>query len=226
MENQRVSLRTYLARTILAAFEHLPYMYVVHVIVSLPQLPCVRAERLEKLRRVSEDLRNISPKEMVGELGIQAMVTDVRYGILGEKFDLFISNNTLEHISVDVIVEIFRAFSRLAHSQAVMSHYIDLQDHYAQYDPSINFYNFLQYPAPIWRLINNSLQYQNRLRISDYRSAHESSGWQIVFEENESGSIHDLRSVKLADQFLKYSEEDQLVCKSWMISTLTRSSGQ
>jgi hypothetical protein len=99
-----------------------------------------------------------------------------------------------------------------------MSHLIDMSDHYAQFDQSISTYNYMKYSERQWRLFNNKLQYQNRLRITDYRDIHHVTGFEILDEQNLSGSLDALSAVKLAPQFESISQEDLLVTNSWMVS--------
>ena len=113
-------------------------------------------------------------------LGIELLLTDARrIDLPAGHVDLFVSNNTLEHIPKDVLVGIFREFRRVGRRDSVMAHHIDLSDHYAGFDPSITVYNFLRFSERRWRLFNNRLHYQNRLRISDYRCIHVEAGWEL-----------------------------------------------
>ena len=100
-----------------------------------------------------------------------------------------------------------------------MNHYVVLEDHYADYDPSITVFNFLKYPDRVWLLFNNSLHYQNRLRISDYRRIHAATGFGILAEDNLAGSSEQLSSIRLAKQFRRYSPADLAVVRSWMIAS-------
>jgi hypothetical protein len=156
---------------------------------------------------------------LLRELGIVVHVGDARSMDLPDgSVDLLVSNNTLEHIPRVVIAGIFGEFRRLAGPDSVMSHFIDLADHYAGFDKKITAYNFLKYRERTWRLFNNSLHYQNRLRIPDYRALHTGAGWKIVDERNTSRPVEQLRSVELAQEFASYSEAELLVCKSLITS--------
>ncbi|MDQ4091403.1 MAG: hypothetical protein M3163_14045 [Actinomycetota bacterium] len=69
---------------------------------------------------------------------------------------------------------------------------IDHQDHYSYADSTISAYNFLQYDEREWARWNPSLQYQNRLRHSDYLAMFEAEGFEIVHESPTAGSPDDL----------------------------------
>lgn len=153
-------------------------------------------------------------------VGVEVAVADARsWGRAGSgAIDLFVSNNTLEHIPPGVLRDILRQFRRIAAPGAVMSHWIDLSDHYSHFDPSIGAYNFLAFPAPTWAWLNNDLHYQSRLRAPEYRQLHEEAGWRVVEEDRQSGAPEALREVRLAREFRRFAEADLLVHEMWMVS--------
>lgn len=179
----------------------------------------LRPDRVAVLRDVVEAPGERSGHELLGALGVKTFVGDARGLPLGDgAVHLFTSNNTLEHIPPDVLQGILTEFRRVARSDAVMQHFIDLADHYAGFDRSITVYNFLRFNERAWRRYNNKLHYQNRLRVNDYRALHEAAGWLVTAEKNGSKPVTDLHSVPLDDQWATYSEDDLRVCKSLMTS--------
>ena len=98
----------------------------------------------------------------------------------------------------------------------LMSHFIDMRDHYAAFDSSIMVHNFLRFPKRRWRRFNNGLQYQNRLRMSDFRRLHAESGWEVIGEDNCRQTVDVLRSVPLAPEFRHCCEQDLAVCVTWI----------
>lgn len=169
----------------------------------------------ELLGRASE----MSGHQLLAALGIRPIIGDARaLELPSASLDLICSNNTLEHIPADVIASMFTEFRRLLRRPGVMSHFIDMADHYALFDRKITRYNFLRYPEPVWRLFNNSLHYQNRLRLPDFRALHEQGGFEVLEEENRREPLERLRSVPLASRFAGYDEDDLAVYDSWMIS--------
>jgi len=184
-------------------------------------LPWSQKNRISELQNVIDDNCLSSASQILEKLNIYTMIKDARAtGIETSSIDFIISNTTLEYIPEDIIIKIFNEFRRLASSKVIMSHYIHMADHYADFDHSITPYNFLKYPNYIWRLFfNNSLHYQNRLRIADYRRIHQATGFKILFEHNIQGSLEDLNKIRIAKDFLHYSIDDLLSIYSWIIST-------
>lgn len=158
------------------------------------------------------------PHAALARLGVHTLAADARATPLeAGTIDLFVSNNTLEHIDGAMIAAIFDDFGRLARPGAVMSHFIDMADHYASFDPRITVYNFLQFTDARWRLFDNELQHQNRLRVTDFRELHRNSGWRLLVEENVSDP-QAFGGVDLAPRFRAYPSEDCMVYSSWLTS--------
>lgn len=177
-----------------------------------------RLDRLEQLARSSG-----SVDALLDAVGVERIVSDARsHDLGGRKVDFIISNNTLEHIPYDVIRDIFAQFRRIGSARVLMSHWIDMSDHYMNFDPSIGPYNFLRFSPRTWRLFNNDLQYQNRLRVPDFRALHEASGWKLLGEQNTSGTPDELRRVRVAKAFRdKYTDDELRVHATWMTSEAT-----
>jgi hypothetical protein len=97
-----------------------------------------------------------------------------------------------------------------------MDHFIDMSDHYAHFDRRISEYNYLRYSDRRWRPFNNRLQYQNRLRISDYRRIVQEAGFRVVAEDAERGPAELLEQITLAPRFRSYSQEDLAVLRCWL----------
>ncbi len=129
--------------------------------------------------------------------------------ISDHSIDLIHSNNTLEHIYPDILEKILTTFIRLGKKQnGVQSHFIDMSDHFAHFDNSITIYNFLKFSPTRWSLIDNSIQPQNRYRMSDYMRMYEKLKMPITQITHRPGSIENLRKVKLSSQFDEYTKED------------------
>jgi hypothetical protein len=187
---------------------------------TLPDLlPQLQPDRLARIEAVLKDDRLVKSADLLRALDIDVLVRDAREsGLDAGTIDLFISNMTLEHIPPDVILGLFTAFRGLATPGAVMSHYIDMTDHYTYYDSSVTAFNFLRYTEAQWRWFNNSLHYQSRLRLSDYESLHTQAGFEVVASEHKLGNPEHLDAVPLADQFKSDSRKSLLIRYSWMVS--------
>ncbi len=173
----------------------------------------------ERLRGVVADPGNLDAAALLDRVGVTALVSDACSTSIGSgSVDLFISNNVFEHIPIDVITDILREFRRLASGGAVGSHYIDMGDHYCTFDSSISVYNYLRFPHWMWRFFNTDLQYQNRLRLPDYRIAHHHAGWHIVREQPKVGRVEDLKRIRVSRDFAHYAEQDLQIHASWILS--------
>jgi hypothetical protein len=95
---------------------------------------------------------------------------------------------------------------------------VRLADQYASFDRSITPFNCIRYTARQWRFLNNPIVPQSRLRPADYRRIFDQTGWAIVAERNTSGSMDELKKIKLAPEFAEYSKEELLVMFSWLVA--------
>jgi len=78
---------------------------------------------------------------------------------------LISSNNTYEHIYPEVLGGIIQRMWALLAPGGIMSHFIDMSDHFAHMDRGIDIYNFLRFSEKQWDLIDNRIQPQNRWRL-------------------------------------------------------------
>ena len=139
--------------------------------------------------------------------------------LASESVDLIVSTSTLEHYAPLRLGLILEECRRIVRPRGVMSHYINMGDHYARYDPGITPYNYLRYSRFEWGWFNNPLFFQNRLRISDYRALLAAAGFHIVAEEDAGEDPAALDSVPLAQEFQEYPREDLLPTESWFVAT-------
>lgn len=159
---------------------------------------------------------------LLRHLGVQTAVADAQD--LSEVpathgADLFVSNNTLEHIPEPVLVGILTEFRRVGSPTARMSHWIDMADHYAAVDPRIGLFNFLTIPDRRWALLNNRLHYQNRLRLPDHLRVHEHAGWQPELGRVQRREPEDLNRLRLVSPFDQMDPADLLPVRAHIWST-------
>lgn len=160
-----------------------------------------------------------SRAELLQFLHLELLITDARNLPFGDgHFDLVHSNNTFEHIYPAVLSAIMREFKRVTKSKGLNSHFIDLSDHFAHLDDSISIYNFLRFSDRQWRLIDNSVQPQNRLRISDYEKLYRELGCAIIDKEYRPGEPEALHKLNLAPPFDAYNEEELAVSHAHLIN--------
>jgi len=183
------------------------------------QVPMLRADAPERIKTVLRMGERASAKDFLAHLGIVSLIADARHLTLDtDSIDLICSNNTLGHIPRAVIVEILREFHRIVNERGMMSHHIDLADQYAIFDRRITVYNFLKFSDPVWKIFNNDLQYQNRLRLPDFRELHAEAGFAILEESNQSQPLEVLKKVTLASRFRRYKAEELAVYDAWIVS--------
>lgn len=118
------------------------------------------------------------------EYGIEyrAPFDSAETGFTNESIDACISTNTLEHIRVDGIKEIFKELHRTLKSSGVVSAVIDYSDHYAYTDKSISLLNYLNFSDIEWGKYNHACHFQNRLRHYDYLKIFDDCGFKLVEE--------------------------------------------
>jgi len=184
-------------------------------------LPWIREDRLRVMLDAVECTNPISVSDILAPFNIEVLIQDAQHTTLEPgAVDFFLSNSVLQEIPKQILLGIFREFRRVASTTSTMSHYVNMVEPYADCDPTLTAYHFLQYSDLTWRFINNSLHYHNRLRISDYRLVHELSEFQIVREDNEEGPNSELDRIHLAKQFQRYSRDELRVLRTWMVSAV------
>lgn len=182
-------------------------------------LPDLDAKRYEKLLSLKGMIATRSVSDVLQELNIYSIVGDARHIDLPDhSIDLINSNNTFEHIYPEILSGILDEFKRILAPDGVMSHQIDMSDHFAHLDKSITIYNFLQFSDSAWKTIDNDVQPQNRLRLPDHIELLNKSGFQILEQINRNGDMEALGSVALDDKFKKYKLEDIAVSHSLLLA--------
>lgn len=147
------------------------------------------------------------------QLGVRyAAPCDARAtGLPAASVDFVSSTDTCEHIPPADLARIFAECRRLLRPGGAFSCRIDLQDHYAYFDPGLSRYHFLRFSDRAWALVNSPLHFQNRLRASDYLRLVREAGFAVVAQHasgpNERG-LAELRALRLAPRFRSYSLDD------------------
>jgi SAM-dependent methyltransferase len=120
--------------------------------------------------------------ELEGRFGIRYLAPcDARAtGLPEASVDFISSTDVCEHIPEPDLDAILRECARLLRPGGLVSFRIDLTDHYSYFDKSLSRYHFLRYSESRWAWVNSPLQYQNRLRVTDYRRLVEGAGFEVV----------------------------------------------
>jgi hypothetical protein len=184
-------------------------------------LPDFCPDRLNQVRNLIPQSGLSSPDRLLDRLGISVLVGDAqKLPLPSESIDYVFSNGVLEYIPPSILRGILKECSRLSAAGAVMTHRLNLIDQYSYFDNSITPYNFLKYTSAQWKILNSPLIWQNRLRISDFKKMIAESGFTIISQDNETGSLDDLAEVKLAPEFRHYTQEELLVLHSWITARI------
>lgn len=181
------------------------------------------AHSKERLKIVLQEAEHPSADyyALMEKHNITYMVMDVRKLPLPDKsFDLVTSNNTFEHIAPPVLEDILQKLTGLCKEGGVMSHAIDMSDHFAHFDKSISVYNFLKFSDAQWKWIDNKIQPQNRLRIYDYRKICKKLSIPLTEEINEEFNLEEYNRVKVNTKFLFHPSEENAVSYSLLVSVM------
>jgi SAM-dependent methyltransferase len=124
--------------------------------------------------------------------------------------DLEYSNSVMEHVPGPVIAAIMRESCRVLKDDGLVLHAVACNDHYANFDSTISFVNYLQFSERQWCRWNNPIQYQNRLRAPDFLQLARENGLEILHEARHTrpGTREALATMKLAPEFASYTRED------------------
>lgn len=181
----------------------------------------IRAERWSDLSDLLLNAHRLTLAEMLRALRINYIVGDARKIPLPERsISLITSNNTLEHIYPAALLAMLTEFRRLAASGGVMSHFIDMSDHFAHFDRSITIYNFLRYSREQWQRIDNEIQPQNRLRITDYRRIYADLSIPLTEEICRPGSLEALSAVDVDAAFRKIPASELAISHCLLVSKM------
>ncbi len=178
--------------------------------------------KLEELQAILENYQALSLENILEKLHLIYLIEDARQLSLADNsIDLVNSNNTFEHIYPEILIPILADFKRVVNKKnGIMSHFIDMSDHFAHFDKTINIYNFLQYSDATWARIDNSIQPQSRLRFEEYKQIYRDLEIPISTESYRLGNIVDLAKVKLDDKYAKNSKESNAISHCHFISVM------
>ena len=178
--------------------------------------------RWEKLMDVLDKPENYNKEDVDRLIGLTPLVADARnLSLENESVDFICSNNTFEHIPRVILRDILVEFIRVLHPNGMMSHFIDMSDHFAHFDSRIGIYNFLKFSKKTWDILDNTIQPQNRLRYRDYVEMYLQIGLPVSQEEIREGSLQDLEKVKVHPEFANYSEQELAISHAYIISLKT-----
>jgi len=166
-----------------------------------------------EIRAKLADLRQTnSIKELLCKAGIEyyAPADGCASQLEADSVDLVYSNSVLEHVPKEVIAGLLRESMHVLKPGGLVMHNVGCNDHYAFFDRSISFVNFLQYDERQWKRWNNPIQYQNRLRAPEFLQLAAEAGLEVVQSSTNvrPDSKEALQTMRIAPQFARFSAED------------------
>ena len=144
-------------------------------------LPCVPQQTLRS-ESFEADLQN--HYGICYRAPFDARDTGLPYGSI----DCITTTSTLEHIPQRDLARVLTECARILAPDGIASMIIDYKDHYSYFDGDLSSYNFLRYSSRQWLLYNPPLQYQNRLRHSDYLTLARGADLAVIEEHRVDGS--------------------------------------
>ncbi|PHI18394.1 hypothetical protein CEQ90_18275 [Lewinellaceae bacterium SD302] len=182
-------------------------------------LPGFREDRWASLLQILADEGQHDRQSINESIGLTVLLEDARkLPFTDGNFDFICSNNTFEHVHADVLKGILREFKRLTKKGGLMSHFIDLSDHFAHFDHSITIYNFLRFSRKQWKLIDNNIQPQNRLRWKDYEAMYRELDIPISKTDVRQGDLELLASVPVHTEYAAYTPEELAISHGYVVS--------
>jgi len=179
----------------------------------------IKPDRFKLLEDILEKEADLSFSDITTQLHIKLLLEDARHlSLSNESINLISSNNTFEHIYSIILKDILKEFKRVIKKGGVMSHAIDMSDHFAHFDKSITVFNYLKFSKEQWSIIDNSIQPQSRLRISDYRELYAELAIPISKEFSQAGSMYELKSIHLNKQFVNVPLSELVIIHCTLIS--------
>jgi SAM-dependent methyltransferase len=173
------------------------------------------------------DDHGISLRDRLTELRLEYLAPcDCRnLNLDSESLDVITSRACLEHVPPEVIKDILSESYRLLRPGGVSCHLIDHSDHWEHRDKTLTPVNFLKYSDSIFRWTYiNSLNYQNRLRHSQYLDMLQAAGMRLLREQHEvdERSLRALEHMPLAVRFRGFASEDLATVESMFLSIKDR----
>lgn len=136
-------------------------------------------------------------------------------GLPDGSVDLVLSNSVLEHVPQAELHRLMAETRRILSPDGLAVHNVNCGDHYAYFDHHITQIHYLLYSEEDWRKWNTTLQYQNRLRASDFLAAARQAGLDIVLDSHKPrpALLELIPGMEIAEEFKHYPVEE-LCCTS------------
>lgn len=178
-------------------------------------------ERWQQLTQVLTNFKQYSRiEEVLAVFKCSIYIADARKTTYANNsFDFITSNNTFEHIYPEILLPILKEFQRILTPNGIMSHFIDMTDHFAHFDNRISVYNFLKFSDRLWRMLDNEILPQSRLRFKDYATLYQEVQIPIVHNKIWKYNSSPLTSLKLNKKFKHYTLDELAIVHIYIVST-------
>jgi SAM-dependent methyltransferase len=162
-------------------------------------------ERLAHLREAADFDEFCSRSGMEYHAPADAAATALPTGSV----DVVFSNSVLEHVTKDALDALMFETRRILRPGGLAVHSVNCGDHYAYFDRTLSPINYLRYTESRWRLWNNDLQYQNRLRPDDFLASARRAGLELVLnlQRPRAELLANFEPLHIAPEFRHYSRE-------------------
>jgi hypothetical protein len=168
----------------------------------------INEKRWQQLLKVKSELQQSSSpsllklNDLFSKMYIKFYVGDAaKLNFDNKNFDVCFSVNTLEHIYQPMLQDILSNYVQHTKATAYHLHVIDMNDHFSHIDASISKYNYLQYSKEQWKIIDNNLQPQNRLRITDFEKIWQQINLNVICEMAMPAELDSFNTIILHPDF-------------------------
>ena len=186
--------------------------------LTFPEGGMVNA-RWKQLLDIKEHSAQYNRAQILERIQLELIVGDARkLNLESNSFDYICSNNTYEHIYPTILKDIVKEFKRVLKPSGLMNHFIDMTDHFAHFDKSINHYNFLRFSDKAWKRIDNSIQPQSRSRLKDYKEMYKNLDIPIIEEIIWPYDIQLLDKISLDQKWDGYSKTELGIIHAYLVS--------
>lgn len=161
----------------------------------LVQFVKVSDQRIKLLGSLTDSKLSIS--DILNALNIQTQVGDFNEMQFNKTFDFTYSVNVLEHVQASITKDLANSFYQVSKKEAFAYHAIGVYDHFVHFDTKLSKFNYLKYSARAWQIIDNSIQPQNRLRISYFEKLFKEKNFAILEKKYEKSLPEELAKIKV-----------------------------
>ena len=179
---------------------------------------------VESIKATLEKLASLELDSALNEMNCKYLAP---YNLLendlpDSSIDIVTSRAVLEHVPPEIVKNMFFEFHRLLRNDGAMCHIVDNSDHWEHQDKTLRRLNYLKYSQRTFDFISslNPLDYQNRLRHSQYIELMNNASFEIVNDDSppDPTSLADLEKLKIHESFGGYSNDDLAILTSNLVA--------